>query len=376
MVGLLILIPVLHSVRWDGANWSWAIVFIPAWFVQAIVYAAQMSMIFSDPTSNEDENGEPAHSARVKTNEERAQHMKKAIPQATITTILFACIVIFQAFLSARLDETITWSWFAVIVPWLLFEVVLMIWRVYGARQALIDLKRDLETLRAQAQARVDAARSGNDPENPEHAPEAVAEAEAAIFEATAELETLRVSKFYLIQAWFWPSVRFITAFLLAGRANNSYPGSYFISAIPIIFASIVYPYLEALDTHAQNRDTTTVSGLICYYSMQTYSMLLIWLLAMGKLDNKSIYSGFAVWAPYFFLCGVIFLNMTFILCINPEDLLQQQGAGGAGAAAGANGGAGTTQEAKTDGDQVPIIVTAPPPAVAEQEKANVIILT
>ena len=362
-VGFLVLFPVLQSVRWDGADWSWAIVFIPVWFVLAIVYSLQLQMILKGPPIPEGE-GEATP----------LQKRPISIPDLIVYTLLFACAVIFCAFLSARLDSTTTWSWFAVMIPWYLFEIVLCIHRYLGARQAVVEMRAQIKAVREYNEKAIEEARNGLEGGDVDAALR-IHEAEEAIKSCDEELKHLGVSRLYLITAFFWPCMRFITAFLIAGKADNSYPGSWFLTAIPFIFGTIVYPCLESVRASADPESAGEGPRVCCTTSIQYYLMLLIWLLGMGKMDNPGIYSAFAVWGVYYVLAFFVFIQLTIVLCINPDDILQaqqqQQGQAQAGEQQQAAAGAATQ----------PPVVIPPAPAAAEQPKpaegpSNVIILT
>ena len=318
-LGLLILVPILISVKWDGATWSWAVCFVPIWFFSTIFYVVALLVSIRGPLP-EDEDGSATASTVPKH--------KPSFPDIIADTVLYVTSVIFFAFFSARLDNAVQWTWYEVIIPWLVFEVTLVIHRIYGAFEAVRLVEIKLEAIKVYSKRTLEEAQVGLESGDLDAAYK-IQEAEENLQNAELELKSLGVSKLYLVSASLWPILRFITAFLIAARANDDFVKTWFLTAIPFMFGALVSPYLEANMTILQTenpKDRANIVGLCIISSLPTSLFLLIWLLGMGKLDNPNIYSAFAVWAPYYFVAGLLCLIFFLsILLFNSDEVLQQQ---------------------------------------------------
>lgn len=362
VVGFLVLFPVLQSVRWDGAPWSWAIVFIPVWIVITGAFLAQLQLLYRGPPLEEGEEikAAPAPPSRV---------------AVFLLFLSFSSAVIFFAFVSARLDNTINWTWFTVIIPWLVFEVVTCVQRIIGALQAVQNMKTQIQALREYHVKTINEIKDSLELGTGDlDAALRIHEAEENIKTCDDEIKVLGVSKLYLFIALFWPIMRFITAFLIAGKADGRYSGTWFLTAIPFMFGTVVYPCLEAARSILMPDPSETPDSPVrvwCGSGIYYGVGLLIWLLGMAKMDNNNIYSGFAVWGPWFVLCGLLFCQMTIVLAINPDDLMQQDKK-----PSGEEGGEGTATAAGQDTTAKSPDATKPAPEPEKPSEPNVIILT
>ena len=102
-------------------------------------------------------------------------------------------------------------------------------------------------------------------------------EARNFVQEATEELKHVALSKYYFVQATFWPMIRFITYFLLAARAQHEFTGSWFLTAIPIIVGSACWPFIEAYGR--EPNETLIGVALGTFFGSGIFVALLTWLL-------------------------------------------------------------------------------------------------
>jgi len=344
LAGLILLFPILHSVRWDGAPWSWAIIFVPAWVFQAVAWTGYLFAVLSRGGGHVDvpegaENEQPAR-----------QPLKSAqIISLVVNSLLFAMAYIFQAFLAVKLDGTVSFSWFGVVAPWLFFEVVVVFKRLNEAaaeaQTARENLKKHIDMFEEMANTDPEAAETD--------------ELKINLARLKEELGSIRVARSYALYASFWPAMRFATALLLAARAQGNFTGTYFLTAIPIMVGVVIMAFLEAV---GRAPDDGTFVGTFLGSIVGAAPWLLVWLLGMAKLDNKNIYSGFAVYGDVFIIVGVVACTLACIIVCAPGLLSGAGGEPNAGAAA---------QQDEQAASPPPVVPTPPPPAAAASAQAT-----
>jgi hypothetical protein len=351
VAGLLVVTPVLQAVRWDGAPWSWALVFVPMWFFQAVMYASWLRFFTAA-------NSQPAPEGEAPVRLPLTSHQKLEI---VVNTLGFCLLVVFEAFLSVKLDRTVGWSWYGVIAPWIIFEFGLVLWRLYGARVAAEQTRESLGKMIAMFEE-VAKTEVGLDEA-------ALHDARLNIQRLQEERDSVHVARSYIVYASFWPALRFMTCFLLAAKANGDIPQSYFATASPLIIGVLLGGCGEAMV-----RDPTASSfmGSACAAMSGHMIWLLVWLLAMGKLDNWLIYSAFAVWGPYFVVVGLVVLCGALPILLAPDLVLGEpkpaatDQPGGAQAQPGDAAGEGDLEQQKYAAQQ-----PRPAEPVAEQADAQ-----
>lgn len=131
-LGYLLLFPILLSIRWDYPNsMSFAHVFIPVWLgLSAILVCTVYTLISPSPFADEE---------MTEDRETMEHHRKIAGFGSTIFILgLFTLLIL----LVLRLDGHTDWSFFWVIWPWILVEVL---WLVVATQVVLSRKERPLE---------------------------------------------------------------------------------------------------------------------------------------------------------------------------------------------------------------------------------------
>lgn len=139
---LFIMFPAFIFVRADHkVTWSWAVVFIPLFIIDAFLLFMALSMREGPGEDDEDDAGTFSEN-RNETFEQRQrkQRERKRKSSSNVLTRLayFALFLIFQIFIVLRLNRSISWSWGIVFIPWFLLEAM-----NFGAQTRSV-----LETLR------------------------------------------------------------------------------------------------------------------------------------------------------------------------------------------------------------------------------------
>ncbi|KAI9594820.1 hypothetical protein BDF19DRAFT_414221 [Syncephalis fuscata] len=147
LTGLLIIFCALLSVQVDGkSNWSWGVVFIPLWLLDAVLLFWLVPLAFKTSLTasgidddDDDDDDEPhpqqkpsetgsshgtEHSAGTKR-ESKQERRERAARQRGIfvSAYLFLCFI-FQLLIVLREDQRITWSAGAVFFPYWILEAI------------------------------------------------------------------------------------------------------------------------------------------------------------------------------------------------------------------------------------------------------------
>lgn len=375
VVGIIDLFPVLVSVKWDGADWSWGLAFFPVFLVLGVLFLGQLAVLAVSLASRQkpkpQEGGEAAEEEPV------------PVPQMLSMLMLVILQVIFWAFFSAKLDgDLTTWSWYEVFIPLAVFELWLVLDRWAQLAFTLREVRALQHRVIAHAQDKI-AQANLSAAEDPEASAFVVLEETDRIRHAEQVLKQVRLSKAYLVTSTFWPALRMATWWLLAARAQGSFTDTWFLTAVPFIVGVVVYPCVEASKPEPPSEEENgeekggaclTWCSLTCFHCV----WLLVWLLGMGKLDNNDLYSAFAIFGIWFALSGFLLLPGLSILCFNAEDMLNAGGAGDEAAAAAAAAAATATAGAGAAGATAAGEEAAAEPAPAAPATAapNVIILS
>ena len=346
-VGLMLSTPILISVRWDGASWSWAWTLFPVWMVQGFGFlcawlpaklasvpppggsgdgdgdddgedAADPNAPPQDPTTNTPPQ-ERAQNARAKLLRKRRAKETRSdrcarFADVWVHSLVFALVVIFEAFIVARLDGTVRWSWFGVFAPLYAADAILVAFRFWDAhRQATIVGARMRMLLAAsEAAAQLDAAERGG---------EVSPEIQQQLDDLRAEIASLRVSRVYLVQASFWPIIRVATELAMAAKADDRFPGTWYLTAIPLIVGCAVWAFLDSAESLARGEVLGFIVSAVVALLSQSALWLLIWLLAMAKLDNGQVFSAFAVTGPLYVVAGLVFLSSCALVTCAPDAM-------------------------------------------------------
>ncbi|KAI9101286.1 hypothetical protein DFS34DRAFT_613831 [Phlyctochytrium arcticum] len=130
LMSLCIMFPAFISARADGkTTWKWSVVFIPMFIIDSFIICALWSIRGAGSSKDDAEEDEGGFSEDRNEAHERRQRQKrrKQMQRSTHSFIrfgLFALFLTWQIFIVLRLDETITWNWFVVFIPWFVIEFV------------------------------------------------------------------------------------------------------------------------------------------------------------------------------------------------------------------------------------------------------------
>jgi hypothetical protein len=110
VIGLLIVFPSLLSARIEeNITWSYILVFIPLFIVDAIVLILIISSAF-DPTPNDDPQLETER--------------KKSIVSKIVFVVYVSLFCTFQFLICAKLDNIALTSWWVISIPWFILELM------------------------------------------------------------------------------------------------------------------------------------------------------------------------------------------------------------------------------------------------------------
>ncbi|KAJ3045662.1 hypothetical protein HDV00_007788 [Rhizophlyctis rosea] len=130
IIALLILFPSFISVRADDkVSWSWAVVFIPLWIIDAVLFFYLLTTPLKSATPDDDEDHNDTFNedrdAAMRDRERRKANrkMKQSGGKAGMV-VYFLLVVLFEVFVVLRLDGKVGWSWGAVFAPWFIVEII------------------------------------------------------------------------------------------------------------------------------------------------------------------------------------------------------------------------------------------------------------
>ncbi|KAH9261856.1 hypothetical protein BASA81_000512 [Batrachochytrium salamandrivorans] len=359
MVGLIDLFPVLVSVKWDGAAWSWGLAFFPVFLVLGVMFIGQLAVLTVSLASRK---AKPQENGGEEEEEE-------PIPKLQMLSMLMlvSLQVVFWAFFSAKLDgDLTTWSWYEVVIPLAVFELWLVLDRWIQLAFTLKEVRALQHRVIAHAKDKI-AQANLSAVEDPEASAFVMLEETDRIRHAEQVLKEVRLSKSYLVTSTFWPALRMATWWLLAAKAQGSFTETWFLTAVPFIVGVVLYPCFEASKPEPpseENGEENVKGGACltwCSLSCLHCVWLLMWLLGMGKLDNNDLYSAFAIFGIWFALSAFLLLPGLSILCFNAEDMLNAGGddKDAAAATGAATGAAATTGEEAAAEPEQPAAPTA-----------------
>lgn len=113
---LFIVLIAFVTVRVDGiVDWSWSVVWIPAWILNIFLFGAGTLYRFQNNTPQKPDDEEK----QTQRNNNSTVMIKRAI--WILNTVLF---VLFQIFVILRLDGIVSWTASVVFIPYFIFEGV------------------------------------------------------------------------------------------------------------------------------------------------------------------------------------------------------------------------------------------------------------
>lgn len=279
----------LFSLKWDHLlGLSWFVAFIPLWVFQGICWCCLISLLSVPPF---DETEDADDEARTMHQDRRNKARIARVVGSVYVSLLFTL----EIFLALQLQGIVTWSWFLVLSPWYLLEILWLRGCVHAAREA--------------AEAEEEAASHG------------VARQPSGFSS-------------HLFKQAGWGCLRVVTISLLAARADAILTGSWYFCLIPVFFGSLVDVGSTCARSSSRRGDEEqpsdpnadeegdgagSTSGACCFVSF--------WLImvcgAAAKLDGAN-YSAFLVFIPLFLLvCCFTCIVSCFVICLNPESVQQ-----------------------------------------------------
>ncbi|KAJ3020725.1 hypothetical protein HKX48_000324 [Thoreauomyces humboldtii] len=125
IAALLIIFPAFVAVRADGkVSWSWGVVAIPL-FIFDICLLAGLSFIRGQAKAADEADEERHYENEGETPEQRKRREARARSKMTADALArWILFLVFQVFVVLRLDDTVTWSWALVFIPWFILELV------------------------------------------------------------------------------------------------------------------------------------------------------------------------------------------------------------------------------------------------------------
>lgn len=316
---LAVLSPViLFALRWDNTvDWPWFIAFIPIWILQALILAILVVVLRGPPApppvdGEVDEEAQAEHALRKRT-------ARIAGCSGCLVLLLF---VVFEVFLVLRLEYTVTFSWFIVVLPWLFLEVGNLTMTIVYSRSMLEEAK----------------AESNKSPCTPP--PPGLV--------------------FFLLQRLLWGVLRIFTVILMAARADEAFKGSWYLCMIPLMTGALVrivdalvikvkfraeqarrrVPGREATEEDVQEPGAG-ICGAFCIIIFQ----LTIVCGVAGKLDGAE-YSAWLVFLP------ILLLVFCCMCCLPVLMVIATQGQASPDPSHGPSPGVAATSGAAVDATQ------------------------
>eukprot|EP00927_Polykrikos_kofoidii_P062819 TRINITY_DN57612_c0_g1_i1.p1 TRINITY_DN57612_c0_g1~~TRINITY_DN57612_c0_g1_i1.p1 ORF type:complete len:436 (-),score=53.95 TRINITY_DN57612_c0_g1_i1:49-1356(-) len=177
---------ILVSLKWDGTiSWHWCFVFLPLWIFQFAGLSAFFWFFDAQPPPGDEADWE--EEARKMYIERKRTSKTRRLAAALVV----ALIALLELFVALRLQKTVQWSWFVVLLPWGVLESIVFATNISAARE-LWDV----------------------------------------INEGIAEADRPSYASFL----WGYLGlgvIRFLTIVLLAARADGLFVGSWFLCILP-----------------------------------------------------------------------------------------------------------------------------------------------
>eukprot|EP00512_Aurantiochytrium_limacinum_P004822 CAMPEP_0171496862 /NCGR_PEP_ID=MMETSP0958-20121227/6942_1 /TAXON_ID=87120 /ORGANISM="Aurantiochytrium limacinum, Strain ATCCMYA-1381" /LENGTH=485 /DNA_ID=CAMNT_0012031021 /DNA_START=409 /DNA_END=1866 /DNA_ORIENTATION=+ len=315
---ILLLFPILLSIRWDALRggsdskpYAWAVAFIPLWVLEIIITVVFAEQVRQAPLDKSDP--EVDEDTRKMWNDNERVFNKLRVDFG----IKMGLIILFELFLVLRLDGAVDWSWYVVMLPWMLYNAVHIVHKLVDAPA----------TYRAEH-----AGESGVDP--------------SQLDQALPLSSLLTRSDFYIstLLSIKWSVILLITAILCGyvGDYNALHldPKSFYIAASPIlaiVFLALLLLLAVRITSTPSEEGLEQDSGACGRTTRITFVTLLEWLVKYGlllivvctaasKLTNVNSLSAFAIFSPVFFCVGCVCCATSLTaLTVTPEDLTEAE---------------------------------------------------
>lgn len=345
---IVLAFPILLSLRWDAEEddeepYSWAVAFIPLWLLEALLFAGVMEQFRQAPLDRSD----PDNDAEAVAAWEKMQ--RDLVIVRAVFCVMLGLQVLLQVFLAIRLDEAVSWSWYLVLLPWMLFHLAGLVSRLAASPDRFRAEHRDGDA-----------------------AGEFVDQAERrAAFPLSALLGKCSFWAFAL-NSVKWSAALLATAVATAAVAEANEDAaeddesSFYLAAIPLFvvigfaliksFASVIAKRKDkankqqdadaGADAEAQAQaqaaasanananaeadpDAAPEPGLLGTFLQWLCSfgfLLLMICLAASKLTDVSSFSAFAIFSPLFIVVGCFCICFSLsALTVGAEDLAEAE---------------------------------------------------
>ncbi|ORY93126.1 hypothetical protein BCR43DRAFT_365567 [Syncephalastrum racemosum] len=283
---LLIIFFAFLTVRIDNTvSWSWAVVWIPLWIINAIVAYVLLQFLLralghgdDDADDEDDEREDEAmhDDDESKRQQRRASRRRLRTSRHAVSFIYFILVLLFQIFIVLRLDNRVAWSAAVVFIPYFILEGLHFLLTTVLFGTALASARGQL--------------------------PPPV---------------WLQVLRLVFDQYWFFV-LRLIQFVLIAVRADNTITCSWGIVFIPLYLVALKYAVqlgwsyrrfsrLTAQPEIAHQGKTTVMLGVVAFVIVGLLLYALVGLIAR-RLDGFNPISMSHVFVP-------IFIALSFLLC-------------------------------------------------------------
>ncbi|KAF7726913.1 hypothetical protein EC973_008208 [Apophysomyces ossiformis] len=154
VVALLIIFFAFLTVRIDEiTQWSWAVVWIPLWIIDAICcYAAFQHVLKAvnskdDEDDDDDDEDDTHHNDREQRNSEqlRATRRRVRLFRRLLYLVYWVLLLLFQVFIVLRLDDKVTWSATVIFAPYFALEGIHFISSVINFAVAVMVFTRQVK---------------------------------------------------------------------------------------------------------------------------------------------------------------------------------------------------------------------------------------
>jgi hypothetical protein len=113
ILSVIVIIPILFSLKCDGRlDAPWMAIWTPMWLLDAVMLiVVTLTIVYTRASGDDEENGK-----------DEIDELSKRWYMQLLMFVQTAAYILIQVFVFLRLDETITWSWFVVFIPWYAYE--------------------------------------------------------------------------------------------------------------------------------------------------------------------------------------------------------------------------------------------------------------
>ncbi|KAI9018660.1 hypothetical protein CLU79DRAFT_759758 [Phycomyces nitens] len=308
VLALFIIFFAFLTVRIDGiTQWSWAVVWIPLWIIDIIVCFGSFQQVLSALSKSDDEDedhDDQRHSSEETEDGERKKASRRRIRvmDRLFHFVYWLLLVIFQAFIVVRLDNTVDWSAAAVFAPYFAVEGIHFLLNSFELSMAILAYRRI----------------NVNEP-----------------------LSIKVMADLVFNQYWFFV-LRLVMFILIALRIDQTITCSWAIVFIPLYLVGLKYAIQLILSYRSYNHlpqpevarqgKVTVLVGTVAFVILGTLFYALVGLIAK-RLDGSGSIKMSHVFVP-------IFIVLSFLICCSGcclpcillmssfsdlEDLEQQQ---------------------------------------------------